>query len=152
MIKKILLTSMLISSCALYAQEGSKFLTSSIGADFSQDNNYILELGLEKMRKKYNSHVFGVNAYKEGDKEEYLLFYNFKTAIIKAKNTIFHFGIDVNTGHNVGTFIFGPGVNFNLEKSVSPNFVLFVNQNSKALFSADNLFRHQVSFGIKIKL
>lgn len=153
MIKKILISTLLFTSCASFAQEGSRYLSVSFGKDlFKNNDNYILDLGYEKVRTKHNSHVFGINAYKKEKQEEFLLYYNVKTSLLKAKNTIIYLGFDFNAGHNVGDFIFGPGINFEIQKSISQTIILFVNQNSKALVSANNLFRHQTSFGFKINL
>lgn len=153
MIKKGLIISFLLFSCVSLAQEGRESLNVSYGANLFNDiSNYRLQFEYEKVRKKHNSHGVGVNYYKQASDQEYLVFYNFKNNLFKSKNTMCFLGIDLNAGHNSNDLIFGPGIGLYFEKSLNPRIVFFGCQNTKILFSANNLFRHETNFGIKINL
>ena len=150
--KVIFIIAMLISGLS-YSQEGYNFLVIDFGQNILiSNNNYVFQFQFEKVNQNYSSTLYGINAYKSGDKEEYLGVYGFNRAISKSKNFVSKLNLNLNLGHNRSKVLLGLGMGLNVQYHLRNDIVLFIEHQYKFLFTAEDIWRNQTSIGFKIPI
>ncbi|MGB0870322.1 MAG: hypothetical protein ACPGSD_12060 [Flavobacteriales bacterium] len=151
--RNILIILFLCLGLNAQAQKGFRYLSIAGGNNvFETEENYSFDVELESVKDNYHVLSFGVNGYKQKDKEEYLGFIAWKPPMSKSKNFMTKWNLNFDMGHNRKDLIFGFGAGVEFQYHFKNHLILFAEHQYKALFFADDFWRNQTSVGIKISL